>query len=95
MDLGIAGRKALITASSRGLGRACAEALAAEGVDVVINGLSVENLERAGEAIVSAHGVRVTPVRADINTSEGRRALLDVCPDPDILVNASRASLER
>ena len=87
MDLGIAGRKALITASSRGLGRACAEALAAEGVDVVINGLNEENLERAAEAIVSAHGVAVTPVRADINTSEGRQTLIDVCPDPDILVN--------
>ena len=87
MDLGIAGRKALITASSRGLGRACAEALAAEGVDVVINGLNEENLDRAAEAIVSAHRVEVTPVRADINTSEGRQALLDVCPDPDMLVN--------
>jgi 3-oxoacyl-[acyl-carrier protein] reductase len=87
MDLGISGRKALLTASSRGLGRACAEALAAEGVDVVINGLSSENLDAAAEAIESAHGVEVIPVRADINTEEGRAALLEACPDPDILVN--------
>ncbi len=87
MDLGIKGRKAILTASSRGLGRACAEALAAEGVDVVINGLDAVNLERATEAIERAHGVDVIPVQADINTAEGRSLLFDACPDPDILVN--------
>lgn len=87
MDLGISGRKALLTASSRGLGRACAEALAAEGVDVVINGLSQENLDAAAEAIEAAHGVEVIGVRADINTRQGRADLLETCPDPDILVN--------
>lgn len=87
MDLGIAGRTALLTASSRGLGRACAIALAAEGVDVVINGIDAGNLERAASEIADAHGVEVTPVRADINTTEGRTILLETCPDPDILVN--------
>jgi 3-oxoacyl-[acyl-carrier protein] reductase len=87
MDLGISGKTALLTASSRGLGRACADALAAEGVRVVINGLSQENLDRAAATITSRHGVEVIAVRADINTREGREELLERCPDPDILVN--------
>ena len=87
MDLGIAGRTALLTASSRGLGRACAEALAAESVDVVINGLDSGNLERAAREITAAHGVTVTPVQADVNSAEGRSLLLETCPNPDILVN--------
>jgi 3-oxoacyl-[acyl-carrier protein] reductase len=76
LDLGISGRTALLTASSRGLGRACAEALAAEGVHVVINGLNEGTLDRAAEAIRADHGVEVTPVRADINSREGRETLL-------------------
>ena len=87
MDLGISGRTALLTASSRGLGRACAEALAAEGVNVVINGLDPDNLQLAAESIESEYDVEVTPVRADINTIEGRDLLLETCADPDILVN--------
>jgi 3-oxoacyl-[acyl-carrier protein] reductase len=87
MDLGIAGRKALLTASSRGLGRACAEALAAEGVDLVINGRDGEVLERTAQSIRDSHGVEVIAVRADIDTTEGRAALLAACPEPDILVN--------
>jgi 3-oxoacyl-[acyl-carrier protein] reductase len=86
MDLGIRGRRALVTASSRGLGKACALALAAEGVDVTINGLSVENLQAAADEI-GATGVSVTTVVADINTADGRARLLEACPDPDILVN--------
>lgn len=87
MDLGIAGRRALITASSRGLGRACAEALAAEGVHVVINGRNEQTLRKTADAIAAAHPVDVVAVPADINTAEGRQALLETCPDPDILVN--------
>lgn len=86
MDLGIAGRTALLTASSRGLGKACAMALAAEGVNVTINGLDQSNLD-ATAAEISALGVSVTAVAADINTHEGRATLLEACPDPDILVN--------
>ncbi|MPZ52658.1 MAG: SDR family oxidoreductase [Acidimicrobiia bacterium] len=86
MDLGISGRTALLTASSRGLGKACAVALAAEGVNVTINGLSEENLARTTEEI-SALGVSVTPIVADINTETGREDLLIACPAPDILVN--------
>lgn len=86
MDLGIAGRTALLTASSRGLGKACALALAAEGVHVTINGLDEGHLADAATEI-EALGVRVTTVAADINTPVGREALLSACPDPDILVN--------
>lgn len=86
MDLGIAGRTALLTASSRGLGKACAVALAAEGVDVTINGLDEANLAAAA-AEIEQLGVQVTTVAADVNTHEGRAALLAACPEPDILVN--------
>jgi 3-oxoacyl-[acyl-carrier protein] reductase len=86
MDLGIQGRKALLTASSRGLGKACAVALAREGVDVTINGLDQAHLDAAA-AEIRGFGVEVTAVAADINTADGRAALLEACPDPDILVN--------
>ena len=87
MDLGIKGRKAIVCASSRGLGKASALALAKEGVDVVINGLTEERLAKTAEEIRAATGVTVTPVRADITTDEGRAALMDACPEPDILIN--------
>ncbi|MDH3498818.1 MAG: SDR family oxidoreductase [Acidimicrobiia bacterium] len=86
MDLGISGKTALLTASSRGLGKACALALAGEGVNVTINGTSETNLAAAA-AEIEPIGVNVTTVAADINTHEGRNALLAACPDPDILVN--------
>jgi len=87
MDLGITGKTALVTASSRGLGRACAMALAEEGVNVTINGLREENLTETAGAIRELTGVQVTAVAADVNTVEGRATLLAACPDPDILVN--------
>jgi 3-oxoacyl-[acyl-carrier protein] reductase len=87
MDLGIAGRTALVCASSRGLGKACALALAGEGVDVVVNGRTEETLQQAAEEIRSQARVAVTPVLADVTTAEGRARLLEACPDPDILVN--------
>ena len=87
MDLGIAGRRALLTASSRGLGKACALALAAEGVDVVINGRDEETLAVTADQVRRLHGVDVVAVAADINTEAGREALLEACPGPDILVN--------
>jgi 3-oxoacyl-[acyl-carrier protein] reductase len=86
LDLGIAGRKAIICASSRGLGRACAEALANEGVQVVINGREGARLDQA-LAELRAAGANVIAVRGDITTDDGRRALLAACPEPDILVN--------
>ena len=87
MDLGISGRKAIVCASSRGLGRGCAEALAAAGCNLVINGLDAERLQATAKDIRGRYNVNVTPVAADVSTAEGQAALLSACPDPDILVN--------
>jgi len=86
MDLGIAGRKAIVCASSRGLGRACAQALALAGCEVVINGLDAARLEAAA-AELNKTGAKIIPVRADVATPEGQAALFAACPEPDILVN--------
>ena len=86
MDLGISGRKALICASSKGLGYACAEALAREGVEVWINGRNAQRLAEAAGRL-SALGAAVTSVPADVTSAAGRSALLAACPAPDILVN--------
>ncbi len=87
MDLGIRGRKALVCAASRGLGRGCADALAAEGVDLTLVARTAGPLEEAAEAIRAASGVQVTTVCTDITTEAGRAAALAACPAPDILVN--------
>ena len=87
MDLGIRGRRAIVCASSRGLGRACAEALAAEGVHVTLNGRDPAALKEAVSAISSGHGVEVAGVAGDIAEGETQRSLLAACPTPDILVN--------
>jgi 3-oxoacyl-[acyl-carrier protein] reductase len=87
MDLGIAGRRAIVCASSKGLGRGCAMALAAEGVEVVINGRDEAVLARTAEEIRQATGARVIAVAADVSTKAGQDALFAACPEPDILVN--------
>src|SRR5207248_768898 len=87
MDLGIAGRKAIVCASSRGLGRACAVALAQAGCEVVINGRNAEALEEAAAQLRKATGATIMPVAADVATPEGQRALFAACPQPDILIN--------
>jgi 3-oxoacyl-[acyl-carrier protein] reductase len=87
VDLGIAGRRAIVCASSRGLGRACAESLAREGVHVVLNARGAEALETAAEAIRAAHGVDVACVAGDVAAEATQRALLAACPEPDVLVN--------
>jgi len=87
MDLGIKGRKAIVCASSRGLGRACAQALAEAGCEVVVNGIDPQRVEETARAIAQATGARVIPVAANVGTQEGRDALLAACPQPDILVN--------
>ena len=86
MDLGLTGRRALVCASSKGLGKACAAALAREGCEVVVNGRS-EAAEATAREIAAATGARVTAVRADLNTEDGRQALVAACPAPDILIN--------
>ena len=87
MDLGIKGRKAIVCASSKGLGRGSAEALAEAGCDLVLNGRTAEVLEKTADAIRNKFGVNVTAVAADVTTEEGRAALLEAEPAPDILVN--------
>ena len=87
MDLGIRGRKAIVCASSQGLGKACAAALAEAGVALVINGRDRERLEQTAQELRQSAGVDVTPVLADVSTAQGQAALLSVCPEPDILIN--------
>lgn len=87
MDLGIAGRTAIVCASSKGLGRGCAEALAQAGCTVVINGRDATTLEATAAAIRSATGATVIAVVADVSTKAGQDALLAAAPNPDILVN--------
>jgi 3-oxoacyl-[acyl-carrier protein] reductase len=87
MDLGIAGRTAIVCASSRGLGKACAQALAREGVNVVVNGRDAARLQASAEEIQRESKVAVTAVQADVTTADGRKALLAACPNPDILIN--------
>ncbi len=87
MDLGIAGRKAIVCASSRGLGFACAKALAEAGCEVVINGRDEAKLGAAAAALGKLARAKVIPVVADVATPEGQRALFAACPEPDILVS--------
>src|SRR5687767_5205234 len=87
MDLGILGRRAIVCASSRGLGKGCAMALAKAGVRVVVNGTHAETLERTAAEIRKAAGTEVVAVLADVTTEAGREALLAACPEPDILVS--------
>lgn len=87
MDLGIAGRSAIVCASSRGLGFACADALAREGVHVTINGRHADTLDAAATRLRERHAVTVTAVVGDVGLDATRDALLAACPTPDILVN--------
>lgn len=86
MDMGISGKKALICASSKGLGRGCAEALAAEGVNVVINGRNAEVLETTAAKIRETYRVQVTAVACDVTTAEGQAMIIVAAGDVDILV---------
>jgi 3-oxoacyl-[acyl-carrier protein] reductase len=87
MDLGLRGRTAIVCASSQGLGKGCALALAEAGVSVVINGRNAQLLDQTAEEIRRASGVEVKSVLADVSTAEGQAALLAACPNPDILIN--------
>ncbi len=87
MYLGIAGRKAIVCASSRGLGRACATALAQAGCEVVINGRDRDRLAATAAELRQATGATIIPVAADVASADGQKALFVACPEPDILVN--------
>lgn len=86
MDLGLQGRRAIACASSQGLGKACAAALAREGCEVVLNGRNAERLDLAADEIGRLCGRRPRVVVADLNTDAGRRDLLASCLEPDILI---------
>ena len=86
MDLGITGKRALVCASSKGLGRGCAMALAEAGVDLVLNARGADALEATAAEIRATYGVQVTAVAADITTEDGRAAVLAAAGDVDILV---------
>src|SRR5258705_12187477 len=86
MNLGIAGRHAIVCGASRGLGRACALALAREGVSLTIVARNEDDLEQAAREIAADTGIRGTAVGADINTAEGQATVLARTSDPDILV---------
>jgi 3-oxoacyl-[acyl-carrier protein] reductase len=87
MDLGIAGRKAIVCASSKGLGKGCAMALAQAGCEVIINGRDVKTLEATAAEIAKATKAKVIAVAADVGTPEGQAKLFAACRSPDILVN--------
>ena len=86
MDFGIRGKRALVCASSKGLGRGCAEALAGEGVNLVLNARGDEALQATAQHIRDTYGVEVTAVAADITSEEGRVKVLEAAGDVDILV---------
>lgn len=87
MDLGIAGRNAIVCAASKGLGKACAMSLGRECVELVINSRTAETLEATAEEIRKDSGAKVTVVASDITTREGQAAVLKALPNLDILVN--------
>ncbi|NQW11727.1 MAG: SDR family oxidoreductase [Alphaproteobacteria bacterium] len=86
MDIGIAGRTAIVCGSSRGLGRAIATSLGRAGCRVVVNGIDVGRLDAAARDIASVTGAEIVPVAADVTTPDGQAVLLSACPEPDILI---------
>jgi 3-oxoacyl-[acyl-carrier protein] reductase len=92
MDLGLIGKKAIVCASSQGLGLACAKSLAREGCEVFINGRDSEKLKNAVNLIQKEIGKNVHPVVANINTEQGRQLLINTCPEADILINNNAGS---
>lgn len=89
MDLRIKGRKALITGASRGLGKACAQQLAAEGVDLMLVARQADTLGTVADELRRLHGVRVDTIAADLSLPQGRQTVLAACADPDIFVHSS------
>jgi 3-oxoacyl-[acyl-carrier protein] reductase len=87
MDLGIRGKKAIVCASSKGLGRGCAIALAEAGCDLVVNGRNADQLAKTAAELRERFGVEVTEIVGDVSKPEVQKALLAACPNPDILVN--------
>ena len=86
MDLGIAGRRAILLGSTRGLGRACADSIAREGVHVTVNGRTESDVDTAVAELAEAHGIEASGVVGDSTTAEVHEALIDACPEPDIVL---------
>src|SRR5262245_30260176 len=86
MDMGIRGRLALVNGASAGMGRAAAQALAAEGVDLVLSARGAARLEETANDLRTRYGVQVVAVAADHSSPEGQQRILNACPNPDILV---------
>jgi 3-oxoacyl-[acyl-carrier protein] reductase len=99
MELGLRGRVALITGGSRGIGKAIAQALAAEEVDLVLLARGKDQLEKTAEAICKASGVRVLPIPADITSAQSVQAAAaaakDQFPSLHILVNNAGGPIKR
>jgi 3-oxoacyl-[acyl-carrier protein] reductase len=93
VDLGLGGKRALVGGASRGLGKACAMALAREGADVTIVARTRDVLERTANEIAAATGAKVIAIAADLTTAAGRAAAIAACPRPDILINNSQGPL--
>ena len=88
MDLGIKGKSAIVCASSRGLGKACAYSLAINGVNITLNGRDINILENTkAEISMAAPDVNINAIACDVSSEEGRLKLIEACPEPDILVN--------
>ncbi len=87
MDLGLNGKRAIVCAASKGLGRACAASLAREGVQLTICARGDSALQATANELRALHGVTVNAIACDITTAAGRAAVLAACPAPDILVN--------
>lgn len=87
MDLGIKGKRALVCASSKGLGLGCAQALAQAGVDLVMNARGADALEASAQAIRDTHGVNVQTIAVDVTTDAGQTQLIEASEGVDILVN--------
>ena len=87
MDLGIKGKKAIVCASSKGLGKACASSLVQEGVDVIINSRNEIDLKEIQTELSLLKAGKVDYVVADLNSEQGRDNLISSCPEADILIN--------
>src|SRR6476660_788478 len=91
MELGWRGRKALVTGASKGIGRACAEALAEEGCDVVLVSRTEADLAKARGEIAAKHKVAVRYYALDLSDSKNVDTLAAECADTDILINNAGA----
>jgi NAD(P)-dependent dehydrogenase (short-subunit alcohol dehydrogenase family) len=87
MDLGLTGKRALVTGSTAGIGFATAEALAREGAHVIVNGRTQRRVDEALAKLRAVSGARAEGIAADVSGAEGCSKLIAACPELDVLVN--------